>query len=154
MCPFPQAQEDTESAVLRGGTRDPPVLRLLSYPSGRCSCFCPHEELPRYLTPLRYGMLGRGRKHGVCYLGSGGFIYRIEPHEVFATSQNRYLQMVYTIWLIVGMCSNRRSRLAHSNYSTAADHWWSCTYEVGSLFEYWLVYLTCFHPCSQMYVRM
>ena len=79
-------------------------------------------------------------------------VYRTEPHKAFAifilvcimlhpvfnlpldspSAQNRYLPMVYAIWLVVCTCPERCLRPTHSNRSIAANESWSYTYEVGS----------------------
>jgi len=59
------------------------------------------------------------------------------PHPIFdgplgsSTEQNRYLPMLYVIWLAVGTCHKRCPNPTHPNSSTTANESLSYTFEVG-----------------------
>jgi len=108
-----------------------------------------------WVTPLlilsRYGTRGRGRSHGVrcpipialvtvlsrekslCYLFWYAPRFHLKLNRFLGSprEQNRYLPMLYMIWLIVGSCPKRCSNLTHSNRSATANESWSYTYDVG-----------------------
>ena len=63
--------------------------------------------------------------------------YALWPHPILgrpldsSPEQNRYLPMIYMIWLIVCTYPEYRSNPTYSNPSTIASESWSYTYEVG-----------------------
>jgi len=103
---------------------------------------CMGSTLP---TLSRCSMHGRGRNHGVGYSGSRHSTDCVKSQKVFvlfvlvslwlhlkfnqplglSCVQNRYLLIVYMIWLTVGMYSKCQLGPTYSNCLTTANHWWS-----------------------------